>query len=95
MPIPANVKTGTLGLPAVPNYTFNSTANIAPSFHVGPRMYNDGGYIPHPLSYTGQPGPTPSKKVTRPAGALTTAPGGLATDIAWPHAFSINGREPG
>lgn len=90
---PGNIKTGTLGLPpGVSNLTFAPSAQILPSMHIGPRTYNDAGFVAHPLSYTGQPGPVRGDK-TPPAGALTTAPGGI--DFAIAHPFTIGGREPG
>lgn len=86
--------TATLNISA-PRLVFNSSANIAPSWHVGPRTYSDGGYVAHPLSYTGQPGPSANVDGTPKAGKNSTAPGGISTLISWPHPYSINGREPG
>lgn len=74
---------------------FNSSANIAPSWHVGPRTFNGAGYVAHPLSYTGQPGPTAMDDPIPNAGKNSTAPGGVSTLISWPHPYTINGREPG
>jgi len=83
------------GPPSTPNYFFNSSANIAPSFHVGPRMYGENGYVPQPLTYTGQPGPADFHNTTPPAGELSTAPGGLAAMLSFPHPISIGGRNLG
>jgi hypothetical protein len=90
---PGNIKTGTLGLaPGVSNLYFNNSANITPSYHVGVKSYSEGGYVAHPLSYTGQPGPAARMSVP-PAGQLATAPGGVAWSIG--HPYTINGKEPG
>lgn len=92
---PGNIKTGTLGLPpGLSNLSFNSSANIAPSYHVGVRSYGENGYVPHPLSYTGQGGGAPVNPTPR-AGALATAPGGVDASIAWPHPYTVNGQQPG
>lgn len=90
---PGNIKTGTLGLaPGISNLYFDGSANIAPSYHVGVRTYAEGGYVPHPLSYTGQPGPA-ERMPTAPAGQLATAVDGVAWSIG--HPYTINGKQPG
>lgn len=84
------VPTGTLGLPLNNNYTYNSSANIAPHFHVGPRTYSENGYVPHPLQLTGGQGGAAfngDKKVKNKAGANATAPGGLDALVAFPSAL--------
>lgn len=85
-----------LALPLDQNIAFNSSANIAPGYHVGPRAYNDAGFVPHPLQLTGNIGnnPAPDNR-TIPASASGTAPGGVFTSIASPHYFAINGKAPG
>ena len=87
---------GSLGLPSQNNVFFNSSANIVPNWHVGPRMYNNAGFVPHPLGLTGGPveGVFPYKEEPS-AGALTTTPDGLDTTIAFPHFFNISGNQPG
>lgn len=94
---PETIKTGTLGIPGAPNILFNSSANIVPSITVNPRAYQNGNIILGPLDYTGTPGPADPMDHTPPAGALTTTPGPLGFDAlqAWPHVYSIGGKQPG
>ncbi len=83
------------GPPATRNYFFNSSANIAPSFHVGPKLYGENGYVDHPLTYTGQPGPADFHNTTPPAGSNDIRPGGIAASLSFPHPISIGGRNLG
>jgi len=83
------------GPPSTPNYFFNSSANIAPSYHVGPKLYGSNGYVDHPLNYTGQPGPADDHNTTPPAGYTSTGPYGLAALLSFPHPVSIGGRNLG
>lgn len=87
----------TLGLPAEPNYFFNSSANIVPSFNNGPRTYTDGGFVAHPLQLTGSimAGSTPRINKEQPAGATASAPGGEMTMLAFPQPYTIGGKRPG
>lgn len=85
-----------LALPLDQNIALNSSANITPHFHVGPRTYNDAGIVPHPLELTGAftNNPAPDNRTSQ-AGQSGNAPGGVYASIAWPHYFAINGQEPG
>lgn len=92
---PGNIKTATLGLPpGLSNLAFASSANIAPSYHVGVRAYNENGFVPHPLSYTGRSGAAPVYPGNH-AGHTATGPGEISSSIAWPHAYTLHGKEPG
>ena len=85
----------TLGIPQQSNIDFATTANIAPSYHVGVRTYNENGIVPHPLGYTGQPG-SPVRRDTAPrAGQTSTGAGQQSATIAYPHAYTIGGKRPG
>lgn len=88
-------KNASLGLPMESNVSFVASARIAPNWHVGPRMYNDGGYVPNPLDFVGRiPGVELKDDPLVKAGALSTGAGGLDASIAFPHFFTINGRSP-
>jgi len=86
-------KNASLSLPEGLGISFQGSSRIAPNFHVGPRTYNDHGYVPNPLDYVGRiPGVELTDDPMVKAGALTTAPGGLDAAQAYPHYISINGR---
>lgn len=94
----------TTGAPP-PSYFFNSSANIAPHMTVQPRLYNDGGFVPHPLTRAGASGWTAGSGGMVPAdapsgvaihdaraGATDTKPGGFSWLAGHPH--TINGEQP-
>ena len=79
-----------------PNLTFAmaSTRDILPHFTVQPRLYNDAGFVPHPLAGSLFPqGPTALPARVPVAGVTGNAPGMPAWNAGHPH--TINGREPG
>ena len=85
----------TTGAPP-PNLTFDfqSSKRIPPSFTVQTRLYNEAGYIAHPLQQFGRPGGVVSGYARVPvAGVTGLAPGMPAFQAAGTH--TINGREPG
>lgn len=78
-----------------PNFTFTSRPNIAPGWHVGPRLYDAAGIIMHPLQLSGhipQPGSISSPMI---AGANFSASSVAQMLQSSPHPFTINGRGPG
>jgi hypothetical protein len=79
-----------IGTPT-PNIVFNSSKRIPPSVHVQTTLYNEMGYIPHPLQQFGSVGGVMPKGAT--AGSTGNVPGGFAWQMGHPH--TINGREPG
>jgi hypothetical protein len=86
-------RNASLSLPAESNITFQGSSRIAPNYHVGPRTYNDHGYVPNPLDYVGRwPGVELKDDPNVKAGALSTAPGGLDAAQGYPHYISLNGR---
>lgn len=83
----------TTGAPP-PNFVFNSSKNIAPSFSVQPRLYNEAGFIPHPLQHFGSPGGALPSQSTPPAGSTVTGKGQLAQSMAFPTFYTLNGKPP-
>ena len=78
------------------NVSFMSTKRIMPSVSVQTKLYNEAGFIPHPLQHFGQAasGSNPAAGAPRnPAGNTGNIPGGFAWQAGHPH--TINGREPG
>lgn len=73
-----------------PNFTFDfqSSKRIPPSFTVQSRLYNEAGFIPHPLQFFGQVGGVYGHRSVPVAGATDTAPGGVAWAAAGTHMFT-------
>lgn len=85
-----------------------ATVNIVPNvalWHVGPRLMNDAGIIPHPLQLLGQFPSAPADS-TGPYLRFNTPtyPAGYGGGsflprtnvvLGWPHPYTINGRQPG
>ncbi len=85
----------TTGAPP-PNMTFDfqSSKRIPPSFTVQTRLYNEAGFIPHPLQQFGRAGGVmPGTGRPPVAGVTGNAIGMPAFQAAGTH--TINGREPG
>ena len=70
-----------------PNLTFDfqSSKRIPPSFTVQSRLYNEAGFVPHPLSLFGRPGGALSYDRTPVAGTTGNIIGGTAWLAAGTH----------
>lgn len=88
----------TTGAPP-PNLVFRSSAQIVPSFAVQTRMYNEAGFIPHPLEAFGRGGGISSRDaaiIAAPkAGVTGNAPGMPASNAAPNVIYAPTGRENG
>lgn len=73
------------------NLTFTSSRDIKPMLSVQPILYNEAGFIAHPLQRFGRPGGVQPR--TQIAGTTGNAVGGIAWDMGHPHL--INGKQPG
>lgn len=85
----------TTGAPP-PNLTFDfqSSKRIPPSFTVQQRLYNEAGFVPHPLQQFGRAGGVSNDMGRVPvAGVTGLAPGMPAFQAGGTH--TINGRDPG
>lgn len=73
------------------NFTFDfmSSKRIPPSFAVQSRLYNEAGFIPHPLQQFGQAGGVFDSYHRQPvAGVTGNAPGGVAWSAAGVHGIT-------
>jgi hypothetical protein len=61
--------------------------------HVQTKLYNEAGFIPHPLEYFGYVQGVPQIRKGDVAGTSGNVAGGIAWSAASPH--TLNGREPG
>jgi hypothetical protein len=71
-------------------FQFMSSKRIVPSTTIQPRMYNEGGYVPHPLQHFGIAGGAITSGYAREpvAGVTGLAPGGIAQSIAGTHGIT-------
>ena len=69
-----------------PNYTFTPSAKILPHIVVKPFLYNEAGYVEHPLQRFGRAGGVGFQANSVPAGVgAETVPGGFAWNMAGTH----------
>lgn len=73
-----------------PNFTFDfqSSKRIPPSFSVQSRLYNDAGFVPHPLQIFGQAGGTFVGYDRAPVAGIGPNQTGLGALIGGPVGFT-------